>query len=348
MIMIQIAHYLGAVQIGEQQLAESFKMVGERHSREPEPREMCYEFSQWATGHVEGLKPYTEQHGAQENLSLEQLRASLFQGARVGALGMLHDYQDLSVLANALRTNYTILHQAAMTIKDVALEKMAEEFGEQVNREIEWLCTQIKIVSPQALTVPPNLPQETVASRPKYPTPAAIPDQVWAPLMGGILTLIVGLLSLLAGMVWLFPSLGPTIYLQTQKPAEPASRFLNVVLGHFLGLAAGFAGIFLFNAFNDPVTLQAKELTSGRLGAAVVALALTLLLTLLLKAHHPPAGATTLLTALGSIQTGQDALNLMIGVLIVAIAGELVRKTRTSTLTQMSVEPRVPAKDGKL
>lgn len=251
-------------------------------------------------------------------------------------------------MANALRTNYTILHLAAVNIKDEGMVKVAEEFGEQVNREIDWLCTQIKVVSPQALVVPPNLAQEAIASRPKYPTPAAVPDQMWAPLMGGLLTLIVGGLSLLAGMVWLIPSLGPSIYLQTQKPADPASRFLNVVLGHLLGLAAGFAGIFLFNAFNDPITLQSKELTTGRLGAAVVALALTLLLTLLLRAHHPPAGATTLLTALGSIQTAQDAISLMIGVLIIAIAGELIRKMRTNTLTTMTVEPKVPAKDGKL
>ena len=345
---IQIPHYLGAIRVGEQQLSEAFKMVGERHSREPEPRDMCYEFAQWASGHVEALRPFTEKYGAQENLQLEQLRGSLFHGARIGSLGMLHDYQDLSLLANALRTNYTILERAAMTVKDEEMTRFAIDMGEHVNREIEWLCTQIKIVSPQAVTVPPNLPQETIASQPKYPTPAAIPDQLWAPLSSGILTLIVGGLSLLAGMVWLFPSLGPTIYLQTQRPADPSSRFLNVVLGHLLGLAAGFAGIFIFNAFNDSVTLQAEELTPGRLGAAVVALALTLLLTLLFKAHHPPAGATTLLTALGSIQTLQDSINLMIGVLIVAIAGEFVRKTRTNTLTQMTVESKIPAKDGKL
>jgi hypothetical protein len=345
---LQIAHYLGAIRVGEQQLSEAFKLVGERHSREPEPREMCYEFAQWASGHGEALKPFTEKYGAQENLKLEQLRGSLFQGARIGSLGLLHDYQDLSVLANALRTHYTIIERAAMTLHDEEMTKFAIETGEHINREIEWLCTQIKMVSPQAVAVPPNLPQETVASRPKHPTPAAIPDQLWAPLTSGILTLIVGGLSLLAGMVWLFPSLGPTIYLQTQRPADPSSRFLNVVLGHLLGLAAGFAGLFLFNAFDDPVTLQAKELTAARLGAAVVALALTLLLTLLLKAHHPPAGATTLLTALGSIQTLPDAINLMIGVLIVAAAGEFFRKTRTSTLTQMTVEPKVPAKDGKL
>ena len=84
---VQIAHYLGAVRVGEQQLAEAFKQVGERHSREPEPREMCHEFSRWASGHADGLEPYIQKHGAQENLKLEQLRGGMFQGARIGALG---------------------------------------------------------------------------------------------------------------------------------------------------------------------------------------------------------------------------------------------------------------------
>lgn len=36
------------------------------------------------------------------------------------------------------------------------------------------------------------------------------------------------------------------------------------------------------------------------------------------------------------------------GVLIVAIVGELIRKTRPSRVTQLIVEPKVPAKAGKL
>jgi hypothetical protein len=49
-----------------------------------------------------------------------------------------------------------------------------------------------------------------------------------------------------------------------------------------------------------------------------------------------------------SIQTEQDATNLAIGILIVATVGELIRKTRTSSVTQRMIEPKVPAKDGKL
>jgi hypothetical protein len=344
-----IPHYLGAVRVGEQQLAEAFKQVSERHSREFEISKECFKFSEWSTGHIETLQPPIKQYGMEENLTLEQLRGSLFHGSRVGSLGLLHDLQDLNVMANALRTNYTILHQGVVSLKDEPFEKVVDDLGEQVNKEINWLCTQIKLKSPQVLTVPPNLPQEAVASRPKTVSPAVMPDQIWSPLMGALLTLVVGALSVIFGRVWLFPSLGPTIYLQTEKPADPSARFYNVVLGHLLGLAAGFAAVFLLGAYNDPVPLVDKQITWARVGAAVVALGLTSLLTLLLRAQHPPAGATTLLTALGSIKTTQDAINLTIGVLIVSTIGELIRKMRTSSLThQITVEPKVPSKAGKI
>lgn len=187
------------------------------------------------------------------------------------------------------------------------------------------------------------------ASLPKTPSAAALPEQVWSPLMSALLTLIVGALSVISGRVWLFPSLGPTIYLQTERPADPSSRFYNTVLGHLLGLAAGFAGVFLLNAYNDPVPLVDRQITWARVGAAVVALGLTLLLALLLKARHPPAGATTLLTTLGSIKTVQDVINLTIGVLLVAVIGEVIRRMRTGNLThQMTIRPKVPSKAGKI
>jgi CBS-domain-containing membrane protein len=52
------------------------------------------------------------------------------------------------------------------------------------------------------------------------------------------------------------------------------------------------------------------------------------LILLLLRALHPPAGATTLLVALGALQTKTDALNVIIGVLIIAAAGEMLRLIR--------------------
>jgi len=160
--------------------------------------------------------------------------------------------------------------------------------------------------------------------------------------------LVVGLASMLAARSFLFPSLGPSAYLQSEDPAHPSTRFYNTVVGHILGLLAGFAGVFLFNALNDPVTLQTKQLTTGRMGATVVGLALTLLLCLLLKASHPPAAATTALVTLGSIKTTTDVLYLLVGVLLIALVGELVRRLRLGALaTRAAVAPKIPTNAGK-
>jgi CBS-domain-containing membrane protein len=63
--------------------------------------------------------------------------------------------------------------------------------------------------------------------------------------------------------------------------------------------------------------------------AAVLAVALNMLGGLLLRASHPPAAATTLLVALGGFKTTvHDAVTVIVGVLIVAIVGEVLRRIR--------------------
>ena len=54
--------------------------------------------------------------------------------------------------------------------------------------------------------------------------PKAVPDLLWEPLSGGLLVLVPGLLGLLTGNVWLFPSLGPTAYLQAANPQHESAR----------------------------------------------------------------------------------------------------------------------------
>jgi hypothetical protein len=58
------------------------------------------------------------------------------------------------------------------------------------------------------------------------------------------------------------------------------------------------------------------------------ALALTIILTLALKATHAPAAATTLLVALGSLRSPADALSVGVGAAILALAGIAVRELR--------------------
>jgi CBS-domain-containing membrane protein len=83
--------------------------------------------------------------------------------------------------------------------------------------------------------------------------------------------------------------------------------------------------------------LTGHRRVAARMWAAVIALIVTVLVCLLLKASHPPAGATTLLVAIGSIQTAADAINVAVGVVIIAAVGELVRRMRLKLAAPRSV-----------
>ncbi|BAY43621.1 hypothetical protein SAMD00079811_12010 [Scytonema sp. HK-05] len=158
---------------------------------------------------------------------------------------------------------------------------------------------------------------------------AALPDVVWAPLTAGGLMLMVGIIGLLAHQPWLFPSLGPTAFLQVETPGQPTARFYNTVIGHCLGLGAGFLSVALVGAQAAPAVLSTHHLTPIRVWAAVLAVGLNMLFGLLLKASHPPAAATTLLVALGGFEmTVHGALTVVAGVMIVATVGEVLRRIR--------------------
>jgi len=156
-----------------------------------------------------------------------------------------------------------------------------------------------------------------------------VPDLVWAPLAVGGQLLAVGLIALAAGEPWLFPSLGPTVYLQAEEPSGSSSRFYNTTVGHLIGFVAGLVAVLALGASSSPSVLASKEITLDRVAAAAIAGALTMLGLALLKASHPPAAATTLLVALGGISpTWRGAGMIAAGVLVVAVLGLALRYLR--------------------
>lgn len=70
-----------------------------------------------------------------------------------------------------------------------------------------------------------------------------LPEWVWAP--AAMLTAVVGATGLWAGLPWLFPSLGPTIFLQVHKPDLASAQPWNVVAGHGADILGGVAGVLL-------------------------------------------------------------------------------------------------------
>ncbi len=164
---------------------------------------------------------------------------------------------------------------------------------------------------------------------------ARSPEAIWSPLMAGGLVLLAGALSFLLLEPWLFPSLGPTAFIQTHRPRSNVARFYNTVVGHLIGIAAGFACVALAGASQVLPVAEAGHALLPRVWASALAVALTMLGQLLLRAYHPPAAATTLIISLGVIRvTWRDALGLACGIIIVAVAGELLRRLRVAALAR--------------
>lgn len=158
---------------------------------------------------------------------------------------------------------------------------------------------------------------------------ATLPDVIWGPLAVGSLLLAVGLIGLAAGRPWLFPSLGPTVFLLAEKPGQPPAQFYNIVVEHLIGQGAGLASVPLLGASSAPAVLASKDLVPVRVWAAVLSAVLTLLGLSILKASHPPTAATMHLFALGGFEpTAHSAGTIVAGVMILACLGEGVRYLR--------------------
>jgi hypothetical protein len=337
---MQVTRTIGMTRGAEEQLAAAFTLLADRHARDPEVRDACSLFARWSSNHVAALDPVVARYGEQITEQPLRLRSAMFYGTRVGGLGLLQDLQDLSLLVQHARMSWTVLAQAAAELRDREMQRVCFTAAWETDRQAAWVKTLIKHVAGQAQTVSPPPMSELRASLPKTPTIAAVPDPAWGPLAGGVLIAIVGLLSLAVGEPWIVPSLGPTAYLQAETPALPSSRLYNTIVGHLCGLVVGFFVVWALGARDDAVTLTTGDVTGGRVAAATVALALTMFLAILLHASHPPAGATTLLVALGSIHNADQALYLMLGVLVIAIAGEVVRRIRLGDVKTLLHAPR--------
>ncbi len=168
--------------------------------------------------------------------------------------------------------------------------------------------------------------------------PPDVPNIIWGPLAAGALIIIVGALGIFAKQPLLFPSLGPTAFLQVEDPKLRIASFYNTVVGHIIGLCAGLIAMFLFHANRDPSPMAAGVLAPARILASALAVVLTIAFGILLKASHPPACATTLLFALGGFApTLRVVVIVLAGVLLLGVVGELLRRFRLGKVKKLPV-----------
>jgi CBS-domain-containing membrane protein len=143
--------------------------------------------------------------------------------------------------------------------------------------------------------------------------------------LSALCLLVVGAVGIALKQPWVFPSLGPTVMVLAETPTQPAAHPRNVVAGHVVGVMAGYLSLLLFGLTDHPAVVQ-EGLTSTRLAAAVLSVALTAFVLQAIRTPHPPAGATTLIVSLGILKTPASLRALLLSVLLLTLVATLVNR----------------------
>ena len=123
----------------------------------------------------------------------------------------------------------------------------------------------------------------------------------------------------------LFPSLGATAFLIFETPMAEVGTPRNTVIGHAVGILAAALSLAIFGLLDAPSAFE-EGVTAARVGAVALSVGLTGGVLRLLRAAHPPAGATTIIVSSGLLSDGDQMLAVVVGVLIVTIAGWLLNR----------------------
>ncbi len=177
---------------------------------------------------------------------------------------------------------------------------------------------------------------------------ARFPERpVWAAFMlvNGFFTIaILAGLAMITRAPFVFPSLGPTAFLFFFSPTAPAASPRNTIYGHAIGIACGYGALCLTGLTHAPPAL-ATGVDLHRVLAAALSLAFTGFLMVLLKAAHPPAGATTLIVSLGMVTKPTYLLLIEFAVLLLTIQAFAIN--RLAGLDYPVWARRQPAPPGK-
>jgi hypothetical protein len=152
-------------------------------------------------------------------------------------------------------------------------------------------------------------------------------DLLIAPIGEAFLILIAALAGWFIRQPLIFASLGPTAYELIETPHRRSARPWNIFVGHLTGIGAAWLALLLTHAWKTPA-VSAAGVPAVRIGTATLAAALTVLVTLLLRASQPAAIATALLIALGLMQTPRESAVIQAAVVLMIVIGEPLRRWR--------------------
>lgn len=123
----------------------------------------------------------------------------------------------------------------------------------------------------------------------------------------------------------IFPSLGPTAFLFFYTPTAPTASPRNTIIGHLIGIVAGYFSLVVTGLTNAGPTILVG-VSGPRVIAAALSLGLTAGLMVLLKSPHPPAGATTLIVSLGLLDKPPQLAILMLAVILLTCQAFIINR----------------------
>ena len=138
--------------------------------------------------------------------------------------------------------------------------------------------------------------------------------------LGSLLTIALsGLLAWALDEPLVFPSLGATAFLFFETPMAEVASVRNTLIGHTVGTVVAFFWLNVFGLVGEPSAIVAG-FTAGRVACVALSLAFTGGILRLLRAAHPPAGATTVIVSVGLLTTVSQLAILLSGVLLLTAA----------------------------
>lgn len=143
-------------------------------------------------------------------------------------------------------------------------------------------------------------------------------------LLGSFITmLLIGAAAAVTRQPLIFPSLGPTALMIFAHPLRKDSSPRHVLVGHAIGAVSGFAALALTQLIAVPFT---SDVTPHRALAAAIALGLTAAAMTLARSEHAPAGATTLIVALGIMPKAIDFAVIMLAIAVLTLLGLAINR----------------------
>lgn len=152
-----------------------------------------------------------------------------------------------------------------------------------------------------------------------------ISRSLFALINGALTTAVLALLAYWMRSPLVFPSLGPTAFLLFHRPLSRAACPRNAIVGHSLAIALGWLSLVLFGLTEASADIK-SGITPAQIAAAAFSIGLTSGLMVLLSVPHPPAGATTLIVALGLIHEPKYFPLLLVGIVLLLVQGFVINR----------------------